>query len=117
MGNKYEASASVCMYCGERTKNHALICKRCRDAGNRPTRPKTDNERRIAILNAKARRLNLSYGQAVSLYGEMGIGEAVETLEAGFPLRIVHMLPMMTAEERSAIKAVVQRARGRKNQQ
>ena len=83
MGNKYEASASVCMYCGERTKNHALICKRCRDAGNRPTRPKTDNERRIAIINAHARELGLSYGQAVGRYGEEGLAQAVAAKRAG----------------------------------
>lgn len=70
VGNKYIKENSTCMYCGAPTRMHALVCKRCRDLGVMPHRPKTDNEHRIALLNAYARAKRLSYGVYIARYGD-----------------------------------------------
>ena len=70
MGDKYiRTYTSHCMICGSPVRMHALICKRCRDAGERPHRPKTENEHKIALINAYARAKGLSYGQYIGKYG------------------------------------------------
>ncbi len=38
-----------------------------------PSRPKTDNEHRIALLNAYARAKRLSYGVYIARYGAAGV--------------------------------------------
>lgn len=58
------------MYCGAPTRMHALVCKRCRDLDVMPRRPKSDNEHRIALLNAYARAKRLSYGVYIARYGD-----------------------------------------------
>jgi len=70
VGNKYIKENSTCMYCGAPTRMHALVCKRCRDLDVMPRRPKTDNEHRIALLNAYARAKRLSYGVYIARYGD-----------------------------------------------
>lgn len=72
MGNQYiKKETAHCMICGMPTKMHALICARCRKAGEIPRRPKTENEHKIAIINAAARSRGLSYGQYVGRFGTM----------------------------------------------
>lgn len=73
VGNKYIKENSTCMYCGAPTRMHALVCKRCRDLDVMPRRPKTDNEHRIALLNAYAREKCLSYGVYIARYGDPSI--------------------------------------------
>lgn len=73
VGNNYIKETSTCMYCGAPTRMHALVCKRCRDLGVMPRRPKTDNEHRIALLNACARAKCLSYGVYIARYGDPSI--------------------------------------------
>lgn len=73
VGNKYIQETSTCVYCGAPTRMHALVCKRCRDLGVMPRRPKTDNEHRIALLNAYARAKCLSYGVYIARYGAAGV--------------------------------------------
>lgn len=59
------------MFCGAPTRVHAIICKRCRDLGTAPRRPKSDNEHRIAQINGDARENHrLSYGKYVAALRE-----------------------------------------------
>lgn len=73
VGNNYIKETSTCMYCGAPTRMHALVCKRCRDLDVMPRRPKTDNEHRIALLNAYARAKRLSYGVYIARYSAAGV--------------------------------------------
>jgi len=70
MGDKYiRTYTSHCMICGSPVRMHALVCKRCRDAGEHAHRPKTENEHQIALINAYARAKGMSYGQYIGKYG------------------------------------------------
>ena len=78
MGDKYLSETSYCCRCGGVTRNHALLCKRCRQAGLLPRMIKTDNEALIAMLARAARILGLSYGQGVARYGAEGLLDAAD---------------------------------------
>ena len=89
MGDKYLSSTSYCQRCGSITRNHALLCKRCRQAGLLPRIEKTDNERNIAILARAARILGLSYGQGIARYGAEGLLDAADAKLQGLRVPIV----------------------------